>query len=100
MSDLRNALAEMIAPMPRTETRELAMAPTVRKAACGKCPFAGYALTASELAQADLIKARISGERSAGKLSTVWGCHETVRGQRPQICAGFVDYIRDRPEIA
>ncbi len=92
-------IGELLAAFePATRTAVLSSAPAVRKDICLKCPF-GDNLSASEQLQADAIKARLCGQMSAGGSPTAWGCHETMDGQRPQICAGYAEWVRPRPEL-
>lgn len=92
MTDALRALFE-----PATETRVVTTPPSTRRKVCAKCPF-GDNLNAAEQAQADMIKARLAGTISGGG-KPLWGCHETVRGKAPQICAGFAAWIKPRPDI-
>lgn len=91
-----SALHELFGPA--TQVVRTAKAPKVRKECCAKCPF-GDGLTPGEQLQADMIKARLAGRLSAGE-PVVWGCHETVAGKAPQVCAGFAEWTRPRPDLA
>ena len=67
--------------------------PKVRKTVCAKCPF-GPNLTPGEQQQAEALKQRL-----ASQPTTVWGCHETVRGRAPTVCAGFAAWKQNKEPV-
>jgi len=84
---------------PATRVVVASAPPKVRKSCCAKCPFGGYDLTPAEEEAAWMLKARLLGRMSAGE-KVVWGCHETVDNGKPQVCPGFLEYTRERPELS
>lgn len=88
MSDL-DALRALFAPA--TQKIVVAEPPPVRKNRCGKCPFGGVDLSPAEADGAATIRAHVSHRLEAGE-NVNWGCHETTQGNKPMICAGFVEW--------
>ena len=68
--------------MPATQ-RVAVNAPATRRRKCAKCPFNRNLDDAEKLAASAVI------ERLRANPAIVWGCHETVNGSAPQVCAGF-----------
>jgi hypothetical protein len=79
---------------PATQTVQTATVPATRKKECEKCPF-GDKLSPGERMQASALKARLADEPNK-----LWGCHETVNGEKPQICAGFAKWRASRLTLA
>lgn len=95
-ADGLDVLRALFAPATRTVTST--KAPKVRATCCAKCPFGGYDLTDAEAAAAEMLKASLCGRMAAGE-NVVWGCHETADHGKPQVCPGFLEYTRPRPEL-
>ncbi|QAY80264.1 hypothetical protein [Sphingosinicella sp. BN140058] len=98
MTEAHDPLAALRAMFaPATRVIAIDRPPDIRATRCDKCPF-GDGLTESEQRAADILKARLAGRLSAGE-SVIWGCHETVDGSRPQVCNGFAEWTRERPDL-